>query len=50
MIEDVKQYLHTSTSKSTFDEETGHLLSELDNREGENYLKFPRFVQHFFQN
>ena len=46
MMEDVKQYLHTGTSKSTFGVDTDHLLSELGERE--SYLKFPRFVLHIF--
>ena len=46
-MENVKQYLHTGTSKSTFGIETGH-LSKLENKEGESYLKFPRLVPHIF--
>ena len=53
MMEDVKQNLHTGTSKSVFSVETDHLLSEQENTEGESYLKFTIYVQHItftFQN
>ena len=38
MMEDVKQYLHTGTSKSTFGVETDRLLSELENTERERVI------------
>ena len=38
MMEDVKQYLHTGTSKSTFVVETDSLLFELENRASERVL------------
>ena len=48
-MEDVKQYLSTGTSISTFRAETGRLLSRTRKRiEGESCLKFPRFVQLIF--
>ena len=48
-MEDIKEYLHTGTSKSTFSLETHSFLSELENnREVEGHLKFPRFFQHYF--
>ena len=46
-MEDIKQYLHIGTTKSTFGIEIDHLLSELENI-GESYLKFPRFVRDIF--
>ena len=38
MMGDVKQYLHTGTSKSTFDVETDRLLSDLENTERERVI------------
>ena len=38
MIEDVKQYLHSGTLKSTFGVETDHLLSRLENAEKERVI------------
>jgi len=38
MMEDVKQYLHTGTSKSTFGVETDCLLSELENTKRERVI------------
>ena len=51
MMEDLKQYLHIGSSKSTFGEKTNRFLSELENtqRGRESRPKFPRLA-HLFQN
>ena len=49
MMEYIKQYMYTGTSKSTFSLETENLLSELENTERRRIiLNFQDFFQHIF--